>query len=352
MDPTYIGAYGRLKASKADFLAPDFVDQLMQRDQDEFLKSLSSTGYRKEIDSLSQLYQMPDLVEAVLNAHMMRMIRNAAFAVPSLARDFISAYVGRWDIENIKVILSSKVLNYAVENTEVFLTVQRGTPVGLFGGTITREDYVKINEQKDVEGVVNALVRFGYGTPLLKYVDEVKRTNDVSSMVLALDTFYYQRLLSTLRFYNGDEGPMYQYVTSLIDIKNITTAIKGNAFGHRNVKDYFIKGGSIPDNKLVEISTKDASSLKNEIPFKIDDAIERYRKDGLISHIELGMRRELYKKYLKLFDSLAGSLEAIVAFAIRSEIERDELRAVWLTKYYKISKERADTLRTLRYVVS
>jgi vacuolar-type H+-ATPase subunit C/Vma6 len=130
------------------------------------------------------------------------------------------------------------------------------------------------------------------------------------------------------------------------------TAIKGNAFGYKNVKDYFIKGGSIPENKLVEIASKDVSLLKNEIPFKIDEAIVRYKKDGQIAHIELAMRTELYKKYLRLFDSLAGSLEAIIAFAIRSEVERDELRAVWLTKYYKISKERAESLRTLKYVVS
>ena len=185
MDSTYAGAYGRLKVSRSELLSNAFIDQLNQKDSDEFVKLLSGTGYRKEIDSLSQLYQLPDLVEVVLNAHMMRMVRNAAFAVPPLARNFVTAYMSKWDIENIKTILSSKVLGYPVEYTETFLTVQRGLPVGTFSGTISREEYVKIIEQKDIEGVVNALVKFGYGTILLKFIEDVKKTNDISTMVRA-----------------------------------------------------------------------------------------------------------------------------------------------------------------------
>ncbi len=352
MDSTYSGAYGRLKVSKSDFLSLNFVDQLSQKDADEFMKQLSTTSYRKEIDALSALYTVPDIAEVVLNAHMMRMIRNAGFAIPPLAKDFIMAYISKWDIENIKIILSSKVLGYSVENTETFLTVQRGTPVGMFGGIITREEYVKMIEQKDIEAVVNSLTKYGYGTILLKFLDEVKKSNDISSMVLALDIYYYSKLLQSFKFYNGDEGPMLQYIKTSIDIKNVMTIIKGIEFGFKNIKDYFIKGGNIPENKLAEMATKDVTALKNELPFKVDDAFDRYKTDQFIAYFESALNRELYKKYLKLFDSLALSLESIVAFIIRSEIERNELRAIWLSKYYKISKDRSESMRILKAVLT
>jgi V/A-type H+/Na+-transporting ATPase subunit C len=352
MDSTYSGAYGRLKVSRSEFLSPTFVDQLSQKDSDEFLKQLSTTDYRREIDALSALYTVPDIVEVVLNAHMMRMIKNATFAIPALAKDFVTAYISKWDIENIKIILSSKVLGYTIENTEIFLTVQRGTPVGLFGGTISREEYVKIIEQKDIEGVVNALVKYGYGTLLLKFIDEAKKNNDVSQMILALDIFYYSRLLQSFKFYNGDEGPMLEYVKGLIDIRNVMTIIKGMDYGYKNLKDYYIKGGTISESKFAEMASKDLNSLKSDMPFNVDDAFERYKTDKFISYFEFALKRELYKKYLKLFDSLSSSLESIIGFVIRSEIERDELRAIWLSKYYKISKERTDGMRLLKYVIS
>ncbi len=351
MDSTYSGAYGRLKVSKAEFLSPAFAEQLDQKDADEFVKMLSNTGYRKEIDALSQLYTEPDLIEVVLSAHMMRMVRNAAFAVPPLARDFVLAYISKWDIDNIKTILSSKVLGYGIENTEAFLTVQRGTPVGLFGGIITREEYVKLIEQKDVEGVCNSLTKYGYGTMLLKYMDEVKKTNDISQMVLALDIYYYSRLLQSFKFYNGDEGPMLQYIKGLIDMRNAMTIIKGIDFGYKSVKEYFIKGGNIQEAKLVEMASKEIAALKADMPFKIDDAFDRYKNDPFLAYFESALKRELDKKYLKLFDSIPMSLESIIAFILRSEIERDELRAIWLAKYYKISKERAESMRLLKYVV-
>ena len=352
MDSTYSGAYGRLKASKLDFISVGFAEQLDQRDSDEFMKMLSTTSYRKELDAFSGLYAVPDVAEVVINAHMMGMIKNATFAVPPLARNFVAAYVSKWDIENIKTILSSKVLGYSVENTEVFLTVQRGTPVGIFGSGIGKEEYMKLIEQKDIEGVCNSLTKYGYGTILLKYVDEVKKTNDISPMMLALDTYYYARLFEVFKFYNGDEGPVIQYVKGLVDVKNIMTVIKCITFGYKNVKDYFINGGMISESKLLEMSSKELNAIKPDMPFKVDDAFERYKKDEFLAYFESALKRELNAKYLKIFDSLPLSLETIVAFVLRSELERDELRAIWLSKYYKISKERAQSMRVLKYVVS
>jgi V/A-type H+/Na+-transporting ATPase subunit C len=352
MDPTYSGAYGRLKVSRLDFVSGSFVDQLEQKDSDEFVKMLGTTSYRKELDALSGLYSMPDVVEVVINAHMMSMIKNATFALPPLARNFVAAYVSKWDIDNIKTILSSKVLGYSVENTETFITVQRGTPVGLFGGGISREDYVKLIEQKDIEGVCNALTKFGYGTMLLRYIDDAKKTNDISPMILALDTYYYSHLLESFRFYNGNEGPVMQYIRGLIDIKNVMTVMKCIDLGNKNPKDYLIKGGTIPENKLIEMASKSMDAIKGDMPFKIDEAFERYRKDEFMAYLESALKKELYKKYLRAFDSIPLSLETIIAFVLRSELERDELRAIWLGKYYKISKERTESMRVLKYVIS
>ncbi len=350
MDSTYTGAYGRLKGLRQEFLSVDFVEQLEQKDTDEFVKTLSNTGYRKEIDELSGLYKEPDLLEVVINAHMMRMSRNSAFAIPPLARNVVAAFLARYDIENIKTILSSKKLGYNVDQTETFLMVQRNIPVGIFAGLISREDYTNMIAQKDIEGVVNYIVKFGYGTALLKYLDDARK-GDISKMLMSLDIFYYTRLLEALRFYVGNEGLLFDFIKGMIDIRNIMTVIKGIEMGDRDVKGFLIKGGDISESKLNEMAQKQISSLSSYMPFKIDDALELYKTDPFASYIETALKRELYKKYLKLFNESGISVAQIIGFMLRSEVERDELRTAWLGKYYKVSKARIDNMKVLKYVV-
>ena len=350
MDKTYTGTYGRLRVLRPEFISSAFIDQLEQKGEDDFVKTLSSTGYKQEIDSFSALYQVPDLVEVVINAHMLRLIRNAVFALPQNARNFIQAYMGKWDIENIKTILSSKQLGYDVEHTEAFLMVERNIPVGTFTGVIRREDYINMIGQKDVDGVVSLLVKYGYGTILLKYLDEYKKTKDLTAMIAALDTFYYNNMINTFKFYNGTEGLLLAYIKELIDVKNIMMVLKSIELKYTNISNYVIKGGTIPESKLVEWSGRDIPSLKGELPYKIDDAFDAYKDDRFVSYFDVALKREVDKKYLKLFEGLVMSLEFIFAFILRSETERDELRTVWLGKYYKVSKDRIDRLRILKYV--
>jgi V/A-type H+-transporting ATPase subunit C len=349
MDSTYTGEYGRLKVLRSEFLGNDLIDSLEQKEADEFIKALGNTGYRKEIDELSALYKPPDLIEVVLNAHMMRMNRSAASGVPPLARNLIAAYAGRWDIENIKVILSSKKLGYSVDKTETFLLVHRNIPVGIFSGVISREDYSNMIAQKDIEGVVNSLVKYGYGTPLLKYMDEAKK-GDISSMILALDTYYYSRLLGAFRFYMGNEGLLLNYIRELIDVKNIMIVVKNYAY-NGEVKEFLIKGGYIAEAKLAEMASKDINSIGGYLPFKIDDAISTYKAERFSSYIETALKRELYRKYLGLFTQSGISVEQIIGFMLRGEIERDELRGIWLGKYYNVGRDRINRMRLLKYVI-
>ena len=77
------------------------------------------------------------------------------------------------------------------------------------------------------------------------------------------------------------------------------------------------------------------------LPFKIDEAFELYKKDPLITYFETALQKALYSKYVKAFSSIPLSLESIILFMLRSEIERDVLRALWYSKYYRISPDRA-----------
>ncbi|MCL5430289.1 MAG: V-type ATPase subunit, partial [Candidatus Marsarchaeota archaeon] len=347
MDASYTGSYGRLRVLRPEFLSNAFIDGLLEKkSEDEIVKAFVATSYRKDIDAFSGLYKPPDLFEVVINAHMLGMIRDAITALPQSAKAFIRAYMSKWDIENIKTILSSKLLGYDVEHTEAFLTVERGIPVGTLSGVITREDYINMITQKSIDDVIAHLVRYGYGTILLKHIDEMKSKGDITTTIADLDVYYYANLLSAFRFYSGDETTMLSYIRELIDVKNITMAVKAIDM-KQSLQGLMIKGGKIPEAKLDEIATKGISVLKANIPYHIDSAIDAFNADPSMSYLEAALMRELYKKYLGVFEKGMG-LEFIFAFILKSELERNELRTVLYGKHYNIKNDKIEKLRILK----
>lgn len=350
MDSSYIGKYGQLRVLSTELLQARFMHDLEQKWED-FLKILSSTTYRKEIDEFSALYKVPDLIDVILNAHMMRAMQNAIFAVPPGARSFIKAYLSRWDIENIKLILSAKVLGYTVEQTEKFLMVQHDIPAGMISGVITKDDYKSIIAQKDIEGVVNSIVKYGYGAVLLKHIDSAKRSNNISEMVLALDMYYYDTLISAYKLHNNPEGSVGNFIAESIDIKNMVNMLKALMLNYEKPQQYIIKGGRISEKDISEIVAKGADAVIERLPFKVNEAIELYRSEQFISYLEVAMERELYKKYLGIFRRSGFSLAFMLSYLIRSELERDELRNIWFSKYYNISKERYEAMQVAMRVL-
>ncbi|MEM3827396.1 MAG: V-type ATPase subunit [Candidatus Micrarchaeaceae archaeon] len=348
-DSTYVGKYGQLRVLSTQFLSKEFIEQLAEKSGNEMLEALSRTSYKNEIDALGALYKMPDLFEAVINAHMMRMMRYALFAVPPGAKEFVVAYLSKFDIENIKLVLSSKLLGYDVEQTENFLMVQRNIPAGLVGGIISTSDYKNIIEQKDIESVVKALTRYGYGVVLLKHLDAVKKGNSLVPMILALDIYYYKHLDEEFKLHNGNEGSVREFLQELIDMKNIVSAVKAVALSYKPAKEDFIPGGKIPQAALAELSLKSIDEIKESIPYKIDSGVELYKKRQFISFIEVAIKREMYKKYLGIFRRAPFSVGFILEFMLRAEIERDELRNVLLMKSYGVRRETAEAIRILKY---
>jgi V/A-type H+-transporting ATPase subunit C len=349
-DSTYIGKYGQLKVLSRDFLSNDFIEQLSLKNSSEIFNSLSSTSYKAEIDSLSGLYKLPDLFEVVINAHAMRMMRYALSAVPPSAKDFIVAYLSKFDIENIKLVLSSKMLGYDVEHTENFLMVQRNIPAGIISGIIKSDEYKDMVSQKDLDSVVKSLTRYGYGVILLKYLEDAKKSGNLSNMIFALDVYYYDKLFEAYRFHDAQEGNVREFLQDTIDIKNIMSVIKAAAFSYKIGKEEIIPNGKITESVLVDLSTKSLDAIKERIPFKIDYAIDAYKKEPHISYIDVALKRELYKKYLGVFRRSSFSVGFILEFMIRSEIERDELRNVWLNTYYGVRKEITEGMKVLKHI--
>jgi V/A-type H+-transporting ATPase subunit C len=338
-DSTYIGKYGSFRAMATSLLQQGFYQQASGKPSEEIMKMLSETRYRKEIDELSQLYQMPDLFEAVINATLSRSIREAYSAMPPLAQPFVQAYISKWDIENIKLVLSSKALGYELSDTAHFMLAVKN-PVGILGGSISRSDYATMLSQKDVSSVVNHLAKFGYGAVLMSHLDDYVKNGTLGPMLTELSTYYYKHLTESLRFYKGDEGPVYEYVISLIDSENLLNVSKASYMNGTDLQQYVMQGGRLSPQQIVEaVQGKASEQVIALMGNAQQDSVQKYVAAGRLSELEAALKRSLYSKFMPLFTASSPSLSYIIGYLLRLEAERDTLRALLLQSYYGIKAD-------------
>ncbi len=349
MDSVYTGAYGRLKALSVDFLNKGTFDELDSRGKSEFIPILGNTQYREDIDAFYNMYSLPEAVEVVVNSHMMKNIRNAVRLVPTGAKRILEAYMGKWDIENLRLILYSKIRNFNVSGTESFLVIDRNMPVGTYSGFISREEYMGLIEKNSVEEVVEAASKYWYGTKLMEAINSMSSVADVDKALLRVEIAYYENLLDKFRFYNGDEGPLYEFFRKLIDIRNIMAAVR---FKQNQVEGSveIANGGYLDQAAIDSIATSSADEWKGRIPYNVDEAVKLYKEKRLLAFLGTSILSGLYSEYLPVFRRSAMSLEYIFYFIIRSEIERNELMAIWFKEYHNVPGDKAGLIRMSRYI--
>ncbi|HMK32665.1 MAG TPA: V-type ATPase subunit, partial [Nitrosopumilaceae archaeon] len=203
----YASSFGRLQAISMNFLTKDMMQNLLKaKDDVEMAKILESSWYGSEIEKAASTYQPSEILEIALNRYLVQINKIALDATPFNGKSAVRAYLSKWDIYNIELILSSKSMGKTITETESFLVSSRNVPAGISAGNITHDEMKTILSQTGVDGVVNQLVKYNYGPILMQHLEEYQKSGDLGPMMYALQKFYYKTLLESLKFFQGDEG--------------------------------------------------------------------------------------------------------------------------------------------------
>ena len=345
MDSTYSGNYGRIKSHETEFLKFDFITSLLDlKSVDDITNELTKTVYSEDISALSSSYKNPELLQMSINRNFIRKNRIALFSVPPLAKDTIRAYLSKWDIENIKSILASKFMGYDLRQNETFILSFRDIPMGLFAGNLSNEDFRNLMSKGTVEEVVSYLTYFGFGPSILQYMDRYHKSGDISILLSAFDTYYYDTLLKTVRFYNGDEAAVTAFIRDQIDLRNIMTVIKGKDMGieFERFSESFRTTGNLSMSDLQGIYEKrDVSEILSGLSGygNLEDAIDIYRTTGDLYFVQVTLQKFLFTKYMEIFRSQALSIGSTFSFILKTEAERENLRIVMNGILNNVSKD-------------
>jgi V/A-type H+/Na+-transporting ATPase subunit C len=315
----------------------------------EMTRMLESTWYGPEIERASSLYSPPELLEVALNRHIVEINKIVLETVPFSGKLAIRAYLLKWDIHNIELILSSKIIGRTITETEPFLVSSRNFPAGISAGNISHDEMKIILSQPSLEGVVNYLVKYNYGTIIMKHFDTFQKTGDLTHLMVDLMAYYYTTLIDSLKFFQGDEGIIRDVIRMQIDKKNILSLLKGkdSNLDRELVNKHLIEGGHIALNELLEMfGSKNIEEFVNRIEERLimGDLLETYRKTHSLIDFEVAMDQFTSTKYVQRLKNISLSIGYIFHFIIIAEYEWDNIKRIAYGKRYGISMERIKSM--------
>jgi len=266
------------------------------------------------------------------------LLESASYA----GKPLVQAYLRRWDLENIALLLSSKAEGRPVQEAEVFLVSSREVPAGLLSGVLTLDDYRGLLALPTIEAVASGLVKFGYGGALLPLLEAYQSSHDIFPLLQALDRDYYARLLDSGRFFQGDEWVIREFLRSEIDVRNVLLLLKGKDGGLpiEAVLDRFIDGGTLARDRVADLySTRSVPELVAQLGSRhpaLAEGLEPYAAQHSLVPFQTALVRERTVRELKRLRSFPLSICILFTFMLLAELERADLRKIVYGKLYDV----------------
>lgn len=339
LDLTYSGTYGTLKVQATDFLPLERIRSLVDMDQDSILSALSQQAYASDISALSGKYKGYDLLEMSINRRLAHRNYLVLRSCPGQVRDFIQFYLSKWDIENIKTIISAKAVGYDFSISDPFIVSFRGIPMAMFGGIIPYEVYRSITQLGGIEQMVESIAQYFSGKMLLANLEIYKKHRDTSMFFSAVDNYFYTQIVNFLKYYRGDEWIVRNYFSDLISLRNVEIVIKGKALGldYDLVRSAITNTTSIGDERLMQLF----SGSLDDLTQLISNAFSVNLPQGVTTPTEatIAIYYGVTERYLSQMSSTTSSLNYIMWYLLKSEMERMRLKGIVNGKRYGLDRK-------------
>jgi len=246
MDWGYINA--RIRGMKSRLLDHRTLDNLiLQPDMDSLMAELEKTAYREDLIEAKGKYTGVTAIEYALRKNFVRTFRKVLdFSKEKEARLFISIFLHRWDVQNIKTILRGK--NIHVTNEEILDCL---VPVGeLDEATLT-----ELVRQPDVKAAIDLLATWDirWARPLTTAFPEFAKSGDLGMLECALDRFYYNDALVAVSGKGANNAKIRQVLSLEVDVVNIKTILRmvRDRIAPEDAEKFLLEGGQALDSKMI-----------------------------------------------------------------------------------------------------
>lgn len=326
MKGNYAYTVARVKAKKSLLLGEEDYNKMLQMSVPEISRYISESGYQKEMNDLAGRVEGVNLVEYATYSSMAKVFSSILAASQGELHDMVAAYLCKWDIWNLKVILRGKSYGLGADGIRIDLV-----PAGSLGAE-SLEKLISLETSDDILATFSKMT----GVPIpADVMSAYKEKDNLGEIEDYLEKYRYSILLASIDPSTRPTKMFQDYVRNEIDTRNLKTILKLKVEGicGEEVLKYVIPGGKRIDKKFaLQLANAETISAASSDLQQLDcydilkDFVESDNTE--VRNVISEMKRYEIAQAKKFSHLYPLSVVPILDYMIHKEIEGRNIRTI------------------------
>lgn len=356
----------RVRAMRTALLSRRQAEDLLKvRTNAAVAEYLGRTGYREDFSGMPAHVGEEERVELAVSRNFARTAQKIIRITPEQSKNTLRAFLGRYDVHNLKAILLARKLEKGMEETRRMLVP---------AGSLTSQELERMLAAKSADELYEAIRTSGFGARFfasasirhipkaqIRAVLQQPESNSakLDMLLFALDSYYYE--VASFAANGGHNGSaiLLNLIRSEADAKNAITIMRMKKGGSdkREIMKSMVAGGNFTQRQLGNMAdAKDAHEVaKLASGFFISEtgrsefaaAEKKYNADGQLSHLEVVFENSIARRSLRVLRRSMMSVGAIAGFLFLKEEEMHNIRKIVRGKALGLSPEKIEEMLVL-----
>ncbi len=307
---------------------------------------LSRTGYRDDFSHMPRGVTEEERVEIAVGRNFAKTAQKLLRITPAQSRPTLMAFLGRYDLHNLKTIFLSKKLGKPQEETSHLL---------IQAGSLTQAELSRMLAAKSASELYEAVRATAFGSKLfasasLKHISKDRIRAAISKpgfegvqaeiMLAAADAYYYELASDAIVAGDKDAVQIAALIKSEADAKNVMTIMRMKQGGadKRSIMKSLVEGGEFQHRQLEAMAgAKDVSEIaalasaffiSETGRSQFAEAQRLYSQDRKLSHFEVAFESSIARRSLRALRRSMMSVGAIAGFLFLKEEEMNNIRKI------------------------
>ncbi|MDE1832915.1 MAG: V-type ATPase subunit [Candidatus Micrarchaeota archaeon] len=328
----------RVKAMESRMLTKDFLRDLYKtEDIKVILAKLLQTDYKPFIEEYGDITEREELLDFALRRSLAKTAEKAIAITPKEQRNIILRIVSKWDLYNIKLVLSAKAQGKSFDSISKYIVSSENV-----SARVIKEAMAEAN----IEYAVGKLV---LSTPYRQILDialdTYRKTGNVTAVNAEIDKAFFSMLGDAIYKLSRLSYESAMVVKLDIEMRNVRTLLRAKKYSLKGatIREILIPNGITTVDALMSNfdGAKDMRDLVNGIKsFDLKEALAAYESNKFRQMLpfEIAMRNRIFEKVLSTLRHSVLSFGTIVAYFYLKEIEIFALRVIIKGKMYGLTE--------------
>jgi V/A-type H+-transporting ATPase subunit C len=333
----YIYVCTRMRVRKAKLLPREEYMRMLNMSISEITRIIGETEYKQEIDELGTQFKGIDLIEVAISWNLAKEYQKIQEITPGDLKQFTQAYLRRWDIQNVLIILRGKMHGESPGKIKEILV-----PAGSLDSHILDRLILEDNAER----IVDALKGHRMYPVLAREYPFAKESGSFSRMENELYKQFYAEIIAEAEAGIKGGNLFLDSIRLDIDIKNIKTLfrLRNDTLGE-DAREMYIAGGSLAVTDFSNLNTiRDQGEFIDALKVLhrqklLLTLLDEMRSEKTLHDVEVRLTRVQLEQMERMSKRHPISIHPILVYLEKKKYEVFNLRALARGKESKLPSE-------------